>query len=255
MNSSRLIIADDFGFNHANDIAMLDLCSAGKIDGVSVFSKYISEKQKNSLLALRKNHGTKIGLHFNLTIDDNKQSLVSVQKLLMRSMFGLLDKKLIAEEFNMQLNIFKDKFNCYPDFIDGHEHVHAFPVITKIICAKLNKIEYSGLVRHIGSRSREILLRSIRYNFFLKFFTLEVLSINQRIELRKNNLNFNKKFDGLLPRNPSDKILGILSEIYTTKDLEPTLIMCHPGMQEKEISDNFFYSQYRGIETKFLMSR
>ena len=225
MNSSKLIIADDFGFNHTNDIAMLDLCSAEKIDGVSVFPKYISEKHINSLLALRKNHGIKIGLHFNLTIGDHKQSLLSVQKLLMRSMLGLLDKRLIAEEFNMQLNIFKDKFNCSPDFIDGHEHVHAFPVIAKIICAKLNKIKYSGLVRHIGSRSREILLRSIRYNFFLKFITLEVLSINQRIELRKNNFNFNEKFDGLLPLNPADKILGILREIYTSEDLEPTLIM------------------------------
>ena len=64
-----------------------------------------------------------------------------------------------------------------------------------------------------------------------------------------------EKIDGLLPLNPADKILGILREIYASEDLEPTLIMCHPGMQEKEIADNFFYSQDRGIETKFLMNR
>ena len=255
MNFNRLIIADDFGFNHDNDKAMLDLCNASQIDGVSLFPKYISDEHVNSLLVLRASKNIKIGLHFNLTMDDNKKNLVNVQKLLIQSFFGFIDKKLIAKEFDEQLNTFKDKFNCYPDFIDGHEHVHAFPIIGKIIYAKLNKLGYGGLVRYVGSRSIDILLRSIKYHFFFKFLTLEIISVNQQMELCKNNLMFNKKFDGLLPRNPSTKISNILNEIYSKKNLDSTLIMCHPGFQEKELSGNFFFNKDRSIETNFLMNK
>ena len=253
MNFSRLFIADDFGFNHANDKSMLGLCSKGKIDGVSVFPRYISDKDINSLLLLRESNNIKIGLHFNLTIDANKKSLMSIKKLLIYSFCGFLNKKLISKEFEDQLNLFQEKFGCYPDFIDGHEHVHAFPLIAKVICAKLNQIEYSGLIRFVGSRSREILFRSIKYSFFLKFITLEILSINQRKELCKNNLKFNQQFDGLLPQNPSDKLPEILAEIYSKKNLGSTLIMCHPGFQEKESTDNFFLSKDRTIEANFLI--
>ncbi|MDA9142060.1 ChbG/HpnK family deacetylase [Gammaproteobacteria bacterium] len=255
MNFNQLIIADDFGFNRSSDQVMLDLCSLKKIDGVSVFPKYISQDQIDSMLDLRKNRGIKIGLHFNLTLDDDKNSLKSIKQLLIQSLFRPLDKELIAREFDSQLKVFKDKFNCYPDFIDGHEHVHAFPVISKIVCKKLHDIQYTGLVRYIGSRSKDVLIRSIKHGFFLKFITLEILAFGQRKHLIKNNLRFNERFDGLLPSNSSGNLVKILQGIYGSSNLQSTIIMCHPGIIGTGLKSNFFGSKDREIEKNFLNGR
>jgi chitin disaccharide deacetylase len=255
MNFNQLVIADDFGFNRSSDQVMLDLCSLKKIDGVSVFPKYISQDQIDSLLVLRKNRNIKIGLHFNLTLGDDKNSLKSIKQLLIQSLFGSIDKELIAREFDLQLKVFKDKFNCYPDFIDGHEHVHAFPVISKIVCKKLHYIQYTGLVRYIGSRSKDVLIRSIKYGFFLKFITLEILAFSQRKHLSRNNLRFNERFDGLLPLNSSGKLVKILQGIYGGSNLQSTIIMCHPGIIGPGLKSNFFGSEDREIEKNFLNGR
>ena len=252
MNSNRLIIADDFGFNKANDLAMLDLCSLKKIDGVSIFPKYISESHARSLMLLRKSHNIKIGLHVNLTLDDYKNCLITREKLLMRSIFNSIDKDFISREFNLQLKIFKKKFGHDPDFIDGHEHVHAFPRITKIVCKILYTNKYKGFVRYVGSNSKRVFWRSIKYNFFLKFITLEILALNQKKILQQCKLLFNHSFDGLIPSNSSSKLLEILKEIYNSKNQESTLVMCHPGIHLHTSKNSFFTSKDREIEKNFL---
>ena len=252
MKSNKLIIADDFGFNKANDQAMLDLCNLRKIDGVSIFPKYVSQDQVHSLKLLRKSHNIKIGLHFNLTLDDDKNCSITRERLLVQSILNSINKDFISQEFDLQLKVFKKKFNQDPDFIDGHEHVHAFPRISKIICKMLHANQYKGLVRYVGSRSKNVFRRSIKYRFFLKFITLEILALNQKKILQENSLLFNHSFDGLIPSNSSGKLLEILQEIYNSKNHEYVLIMCHPGKGSQKLKNNFFTSKDREIEKNFL---
>ena len=255
MNFDRLIIADDFGIDEMNDEVMLNLCFAEKINGVSLFSNFITQSSVDKLLIARKQTGTKIGMHFNLTLDADKKQITKVHILLLKSMLGLIDKKLVAESFESQLIQFKEKFMFYPDFIDGHEHVHAFPIIRKIICNRLSKMDYSGFVRYVGSKSSKILLRSLKYQFFLKFLTLEMIAINQKKELIKNKLDFNGIFDGLVPHGKSSQLIEILKKVHAAEESKSLLIMCHPGVRREGMSNNFFFNKDREIEKNLLLDQ
>jgi len=230
---------------------MLSLLSDKKIDGVSIFSEYVSSNSIEELLELKEKKNIKIGLHFNLTLTQSKNKKINVKYLLFKSLFSIIDKVSVANDFENQLNLFIKKLGFYPDFIDGHEHVHAFPIISNVIYKKLKAINYEGLVRYVGSGSTDLFMRSLKYNFFLKYITLEIIAITQKTLLKKNNLKFNKSFDGLLPDKKSKNLKKILNEIYKPSNSRQLLIMCHPGSRHSSGS-NFFQSSDRAFETNYL---
>lgn len=46
---------------------------------------------------------------------------------------GILNSRLISDELNTQLDHFTKVMGKLPDFIDGHQHIHQFPGIRRII--------------------------------------------------------------------------------------------------------------------------
>ena len=138
-----LLCADDYAFCPKNSQSIRELILDKKINATSCMSdtKYWPQeanKLKELLKNIPKENQPLIGLHFSLTeltISSNYiKSLISSKnasllELLIRSKLKLLSKKKISKILEYQLNNFIKHFGRYPDFIDGHQHVHQFPII------------------------------------------------------------------------------------------------------------------------------
>jgi len=251
VNISAIKIADDFGADQFHDAAMLTLLEDGKIDGVSIFSELLNEENTRKLKNLKDTHSIQIGLHFNLTSGDG---LPNVSELLRNAISRSLDEDHVKDSLAAQLNVFQSKFGYLPDFLDGHQHVHSFPLINQAVSQVLSKYKFSGWVRNVGSRESLSLIQSIKFSYLKKFLVLQVLAFFHRRNLRKNNILHNTNFHGLLPLTNPEKLESALPNLYDANFPISTVIMCHPGSLLGASSADH-PSRSRDIEFKFLSSR
>lgn len=250
LNISEIKIADDFGADQFHDAAMLTLLEDGKIDGVSIFSELLNKENTKKLKNLRDAHSIQIGLHFNLTSGDG---LPNVSELLRNAISRSLDVNCIADSLVSQLNAFQSKFGYLPDFLDGHQHVHSFPLINQVVSKVLTKYKFTGWVRNVGSNEPLSFVQSIKFSYLKKFIVLQSLAFFHRRNLRKNNLLHNKNFHGLLPLTNPTKLKNALPALYDARFPISTVIMCHPGSL-LGASSHDHPSKSRDIEFQFLYS-
>jgi len=127
-----IICADDYGQNPTISQAIVGLLQNNRISATSCL--VTSPLWAEAALALKplKNNAD-IGLHFNLTEGNPRStSLTSfwpLKQLIIKSQLRQLDKAAIAAELHAQLDVFLKELGTYPDFIDGHQHIHQFPII------------------------------------------------------------------------------------------------------------------------------
>lgn len=143
MKTIRLC-ADDFGQDALINEAVLELFAHDRlsatsvlIDGPFIYS-YVDE------IAQAHKDGLEIGLHFNLTLPlGNQSSLMRpLNTWIVMSQLRLINSQKILKAFQSQLSCFEDTFGFVPDFVDGHQHVHQFPIIAPILLNEL-KVRYN----------------------------------------------------------------------------------------------------------------
>jgi chitin disaccharide deacetylase len=236
-----LICADDYAFCPNNSQSIRELIQNKKINATSCMSdtKYWpqeAEKLKELLKKIPKENQPLIGLHFSLTeptISSNYiKSLVSSKntsllELLIRSKLKILSKKKISKILEYQLNNFIKHFGRYPDFIDGHQHVHQFPIIRSVLIKfhKKRNIETPFFIRSTyplyGSLDK------------FKEFIINLSGAKKfRKLLKKNNILTNNGFAGLYKESVKYKSNKTISEAYFNflENINNLgLIMCHPG--------------------------
>ena len=250
LNILAIKIADDFGADQFHDSAMLALLEGRKINGVSIFSELVNEENTRKLKILKDTHSIQIGLHFNLTSGDR---LPGVSKLLRSALFGSLDEDYIKDALVSQLDVFKRKFGYLPDFLDGHQHVHSFPLINQVVSKVLTKYKFTGWVRNVGSNEPSSFAQSIKFSYLKKFLVLQSLAFFHRRNLRKNSILHNTNFHGLLPLTNPTKLKNALPALYDASFPISTVIMCHPGSL-LGASSHDHPSKSRDIEFQFLYS-
>lgn len=135
-----LICADDFGLTKNINESILELCSEGKVECVSVmYSKENEEYIKK--LALIPN--IKIGLHFYITtkkIDDYK--IIKYPYL----MYFKGYKKIIKDQFEYQ---YKELLNIVGrvDYIDSHHYLFIYPNVFKEIYKNFPEIINNNIIK------------------------------------------------------------------------------------------------------------
>lgn len=122
------IVADDYGLGDGHDRVMRQLLETGAIDAVSVLVEWCSEASAAALREMRP-ADARVGLHLNFTFAPPGAPLHPDRTwLLLRSLAGL-DGAEVAARISTQMDRFRQLFGRLPDFVDGHEHCHAFPGI------------------------------------------------------------------------------------------------------------------------------
>ncbi|MCM2292253.1 ChbG/HpnK family deacetylase [Allorhizobium sp. BGMRC 0089] len=134
------IVADGYGLSPGVDQAIRTLIAEGKICGTScmtVFDDWRDEAEL--LLPVAQDHGTALGLHLTLTNFkplSGVKPMCSMRRRMVQSLLGGIDKGKLQRELDAQLNAFIDVVGRTPDYIDGYQHVHYFPVVREWLIAR-----------------------------------------------------------------------------------------------------------------------
>ena len=264
-----VICADDFALNEAVSAGTIELVKANKITATSVLS--LSPHWTSHARLLKKYHNQlDVGLHLDLTSDFAVQAGYgsSVTGVLLKTWSGRANRKKLRLIIESQLDSFENEWGGPPDHIDGHQHVHQFPVVRDALVDVLMD-RYGALINKPWVRVSDI----YPTNWKAKIITLTGASVLQE-KLKQNNVDFTPFLLGSygfnlgvpmyrslftkwlgsvrsLQRKEEQKegnIFGVNSSTYPA----PLSIMCHPAIEPQPLDS---ISTSRCVEFEYLNSQ
>jgi chitin disaccharide deacetylase len=133
------IVIDDFGLHTGINHAALQLADMGHIHAISCMVGGPAWLVGSKLLQSLKPHQLDLGLHLDLT--ETPLLLGATQPLgaLIRNCYSRqIDPKALRAEIRLQLDTFEQTIGRRPDYIDGHQHVHQFPIVRDELLQELS---------------------------------------------------------------------------------------------------------------------
>ncbi|MDR3413563.1 MAG: ChbG/HpnK family deacetylase [Formivibrio sp.] len=219
MNRTVTLCADDFAQSAAISEAILELLSVRRLSATSVFSQ--SPLWPHLAPQLATQSSAEIGLHFNLThpFDDTARPL---SHWLIQSQLHRLPSAWLADQVRKQLDAFTTILGRLPDFIDGHQHVHALPQIRDALLSTLAELGMTtpylrapDRLSHPGdSRSKAFVLKTL-----CRGFACRAMDAGYRVPAW---------FGGLYSLSPEADYAALMAKWLTVAP-ESALLMCHPG--------------------------
>ncbi|MDP3268709.1 MAG: ChbG/HpnK family deacetylase [Legionella sp.] len=244
------LCADDFGFNPAVCRGILQLVENQRLSAVSCMMNSPSIKSFAPKLLPYQNT-VQIGLHFNLTeghfLTYPQKKCFTLNELLFKSHLRLLNASFIANEFKAQLTQFQDLFGKGPDFIDGHQHVHQFPMVRNVLL-DLYKEDFKGL--NFSVRSTTPALTPAQYQLKARILALTG-GHRLKLKLVERHISHNPYFSGIYDFEPGTDYRSLFRH-WLSLALPDTLIMCHPGEFEPNSDDAI--AQTRHVELAYFSS-
>ncbi|WP_028101303.1 ChbG/HpnK family deacetylase [Pseudoduganella violaceinigra] len=141
----RLIInADDIGMHPAVDDGVAELVDNGVVRAASVM--VLGRPNRDTLTGIAR-RGASLGLHLDFTsalAHSAYQDTTSLPSLMMSAWGGMLNPTRVLAAVDGQIQRFGELTGRAPDFIDGHEHVHQFPVIRDTLAQVLAARQMQG---------------------------------------------------------------------------------------------------------------
>lgn len=128
------ICADDFGMSAGINAAVLDLAAQGKISATSGMVRRSAWLEGAKMLRQVAPTRLDVGLHLDLTrpatVDGFEPGLLG---LLARTYTRTVFAPALHADIRDQLSRFEDAMGRAPAFVDGHRHVHQFPVVRDLL--------------------------------------------------------------------------------------------------------------------------
>lgn len=225
MSKSIILCADDYAINAKRSAGILELINHNRLSATSCMTNMPAWRQEAE--HLKKFIGKiDIGLHFNLTEGTGFKGLGSC---LLKAKLHLHSYAKIKAQLQAQIQAFVQALGFFPDFIDGHQHVHTFPVIRDVL---LDVCAGENLPKHFY-------IRSVNPDFYypsalIKNWIIQLSGARQfDAELKKHKILHNLSFEGLYDFAHADKFPAYFKG-FLDKVTQGGLIMCHPGFSEDD---------------------
>ena len=257
---SIILCADDYGQNTAISQAIIALLREKKLSATSCMTTMPLWLEQAKWLFPFKNQ-IDIGVHFNLTHGRPLSSAFrmaygdafrSLAHLLVKSYLRQLDAPAILAELQAQLDQFVAGMGCLPDFIDGHQHIHQFPVIRDLIVEV-----YQARLRQNNSYIRSVYDTHAWVSFTQKGYGKRLLiqlcgarAFKRR--LVQQNIPHNSTFSGIYSFSQVLKYAELFPK-FLKHSQQGGLIMCHPGLEGSEQDDAIAF--FRPLEYRYFQSK
>jgi chitin disaccharide deacetylase len=126
--------ADDFGLHQGINEAALALARRGRITAISCMVGAPQWASGASALAKLPADDVDVGLHLDLT----QYPLAAAQRRSLPALIALTGARLIdparlRAQIDAQLDAFENGIGRAPAHVDGHQHVHQFPVVREVL--------------------------------------------------------------------------------------------------------------------------
>lgn len=239
-----VLCADDYGQSAAISAGILQLIQRGRLSATSCMTTapYWSSADN----ALRTCAGrADIGLHFNLTHPfPGQPPALPLPQLLRRALAHRLDTAALDSALHTQLDRFEAVMERAPDFVDGHQHVHALPQIrTRVL--RVLAARYPGAKPYL----RAVKPRLAAAGGGAKAALLKLLAAGFAGSARRRGFALNGRFGGIYSLR-ADADFAALMRRWLRGAEHGELLMCHPGLAADDPDDPI--AATRPLEFAFL---
>lgn len=248
-----ILCADDYGQNQAISDGILTLVKHQRLSAVSCMTTSANWASMAKPLQAYAEM-IDVGLHFNLTHGALLSKTFSAQKLtqlLKNAFLGKLKLAQISAELTAQLDAFKAHFGRDPDFIDGHQHVHHFPIIRAALTA-VYKQHFPDKKPYLRATSTTMLHALSDMSDFPKS---QIIHFSGGLSLRKicaqEKIPCNTNFTGIYNFKYAPQYRTFFQK-FLSHSTDGTLMMCHPGLISDDVTD--VLHNLRNYEFNYFMS-
>lgn len=219
-----ILNADDIGLHPAVDDAVTELAAKGIIRSASVMA--LGRPNRDRLTSMAR-MGVDLGLHLDFTSELAHAAYrreTSLPSLMLSAWCGTLNADHVRCALDGQLQRFGELTGRLPDFIDGHQHVHQFPVIREALAQALERY---------GERS--IRVRSTRSRCWRggKAALIGMLG-SEALGRRLEPLGFSRNTDfmGVYDLSADADLAGLWRRWLAGAPEQGGLAMCHPALKD-----------------------
>jgi chitin disaccharide deacetylase len=242
MNARKIwLCADDYGFAPGINSAIRKLIQRGRLNATSIMTAahHLDGDEVTDLILLNAGHKRALlGLHVTLTAPFtpltqgfaplHAGAFPSNLAMLRLGMRRKLDPAALAREIGAQIDRFVQIFHRAPDYLDGHQHVHLFPIVREAFLQAVRENAPNAWIRQCGRPA------GARPVTDLKGLFLDLLSVRMRSKARARGIAFNPAFNGAYDFTP-DADFGRLFPAFLRGMPNGGLVMCHPGFVDAEL--------------------
>jgi predicted glycoside hydrolase/deacetylase ChbG (UPF0249 family) len=251
------VVADDYGIAHGVNGAIRDLLAQGAINATSVMvlASGFNEREAAALADLRTTAGIAVGLHLTLTAPfrplvrnyapTQEGAFLPLGQTFGAALLGRVRAEAVQAEFDAQVARFVAAFGQPPDYVDGHQHVHLFPVIAGCALSAVRRHAPQAWIRQCG--------RTHLSGSGTKALVLDLLSARFRKRAAAAGIRTNSGFAGSYEFGTRADFSGLFASFLQGLP-DGGAIMCHPGMVDAELVRNDTLTSPREREYAFFKS-
>lgn len=239
-----ILCADDFSQSAAITRGILRLVEMNRLNAVSCFTQSPTWTRDARELRERSPAALQVGLHFNLTFP-SAQPGRPVIAVLAAALSGTINRERLRKALDEQWESFVGAMGRPPDFVDGHQHVHVFPIIRELVIEKVRREGTDCWIRNLrlSPEGGEGLPKTLLLTWLNRPF---------RLLLGKAAVRSNRYFLGFRPYHASFHFENAFRQ-WLRVAARGTLIMCHPAADARDGTDPI--RQCRFEEFRYLVSR
>lgn len=255
-----VLTADDYAMTPAVTRGILAVLEAGRVSATGAMTN--RPFWREAARALRAFEGrADLGVHINLTCGAPLTgaaglaaggALPKLGPLLLRGMAGLLPLGAIEAEIDAQLCEFEDAMGRMPDFVDGHQHVHAMPGVRRAFAAVLAR-RYPREKPYVRDAADSLAAIRARGRHARKAVIVAHLARPFGRRMGELGFSLNRGFAGFSAFEPRQDY-GADFPGYLVAPGEAHLVMCHPGEIDDELRALDPATDSRPKEIAYLLS-
>lgn len=232
---SLTICADDFAQNVPISRGILALIGQGRVSATSVMSQspwWPSLAPELGGLA----DVAEIGLHINFTHHFDTPARES----------GLrLDRVWLRDALLRQIDGFAEHLNRLPDFIDGHQHIHALPLVRQALFEAISLRWHSHELPYLRIPARLVDFGDA----WCKGFAVKLLSAGFARRAQALGFIITESFVGLYSLRAEADFPHLVDD-WLARCPAGGLVMCHPGLESADADDPI--AAVRALEYRYL---
>lgn len=223
--------------------SIVELAEAGRLSATSAMTTSPHWPSHATWIARVRNH-VAVGLHLNLTLGQPLGSMAKlaparrlpgIADVTSLALRGGLDRDEIATEIDRQITAFEAEIGLAPDHIDGHQHVHALPVVrdafADVLVRRYGQSAIRPLVRDPADKPSRIVRRG---RSVTKALALSWLSRGFGRRMRELGFPVNDGFSGITDFHPGGADADFGAGLRSAGPRH--MVMCHPGFVDDELT-------------------